>query len=259
MTMRYNGTWRAFSVPKAGHSDEENEDCFATHQSHRGGGELACLALSDGATEAAMSRDWAKVVVGSTWRCLLEAPSEPSTDVIATHAVDAWLAEAREVFSAAIHGRVLPWYLRAKMSRQGAFATFLGVRLTHGHGRRHWSAVACGDTCVIHVAHGCISSSFPLSSADAFTSRPSLVPSDEAFGTPVLRRRKEQPWQLGDIFVLATDAVAHWILEEAEGNRRLRSLIHCQTIEDFETLVAKERAAGRMKNDDSTAIIFRTA
>ena len=67
----------------------------------------------------------------------------------------------------------------------------------------------------------------------------------------------------GDIFILATDHVSAWILEDASNSiERINQLLLVQTQEEFQTLIDKERAENtetgcpNMGDDDSTALII---
>ena len=67
----------------------------------------------------------------------------------------------------------------------------------------------------------------------------------------------------GDIFILATDHVSAWILEDASNSiERINQLLLVQTQEEFQTLIDKERAenpetgCSNMGDDDSTALII---
>lgn len=248
---------RTFSVPKVGHQDNENEDRFRAPAGFRAGGNLVALAVSDGATEASFSREWADAMVETNWCLLTEVPTVSGTDILEPALIEPWVREARATFARHTDGRSLPWYARAKMSRQGAFATFLGLRLTQGGGRRRWTAVACGDTCLFHVVGEHVRVAFPVQSMSEFGNRPELVPSNSAFPLPPFRRR-EETWGSGDVFLLATDAVAMWLLDERDGETRLRQVLGCGGVEEFRTLIDQERAEHRIKNDDSTVLIVTT-
>lgn len=67
----------------------------------------------------------------------------------------------------------------------------------------------------------------------------------------------------GDIFILATDHVSAWILDNASNSlSRINQLLSVQTQEEFQTLIDKEReenpetGSPNMGDDDSTALII---
>lgn len=72
---------------------------------------------------------------------------------------------------------------------------------------------------------------------------------------------KNIPLREGDVFVLCTDGMSDWILNDSsKTNERLNSIMTLENQEDFLTLVEKERTSsnsiGRnMENDDITVII----
>lgn len=248
---------RVLSVPKSGNSADENEDQWTPPRDVKGGGNLAQVSLCDGATEAAFSKEWACSLAVSGWSRLLQCNWLPGRHSPREQVEAAWIVGARQAFEFAIKDRSNSWYTTAKMAREGSFSTFLGLQLTQGRGRRNWAAVACGDTCVFWMRSGRVVSSFPLDCEQQFSNRPPLVPSKEDFGPPPLEYSLRQPWDRGDVFVLATDAVAAWLLAN-DCDERLSRLVACDQDESFELLIIKERGTGTMKNDDSTIVIVQT-
>src|SRR4051794_16848537 len=97
------------SVAKAGNADDENED-FADFLVGDAGVDIA---VSDGATEAAFSRQWARTIV----RHWITSPA-PGVSGVLDAARGDWLQAipARED---------LPWFGQAKFD-EGSAATFLG-------------------------------------------------------------------------------------------------------------------------------------
>jgi len=111
---------------------------------------------------------------------------------------------------------------------------------------------------VFHIVEGGPAATFPIVSVNAFGNRPALVASDVHFDLPIVRIIRNQPLTKGDHFVLATDAVALWLLDGFETRTRILQLLGCKDHPSFTNLVNREREARRMKNDDATAIVLRT-
>src|SRR5207248_4465942 len=77
-----------------------------------------------------------------------------------------------------------------------------------------WKAVAVGDSCLFVLRRDKFDVVFPLSSAVEFGNHPPLVPSSPDRDCP------EPEWlagwaEPGDLFLLATDAVARFLLDSA--------------------------------------------
>jgi len=270
----------AASIPKQGHRSDENEDAWAARSSSSR--VQACVA--DGATESVYARLWAQSLVQAFVERVVadehvtDEAGAPHRRVSGAHAskhLHETVPSAREAWSEAVDAKTgtVPWYVEAKQ-RQGAFATVLGLLLTHSApgdsnsaeaGR--FAAVSVGDCGLFqygeHERKASTAQSepqwvWPESDPDAFTNRPHLVSSrpgekpagNHASDSAGVVRTVDGTWQMGDTFVIATDAVAAWLLREkprlpasdAEADEQLR----------------EAQSSGRLRNDDSTIVIFRT-
>jgi hypothetical protein len=182
--------WFAVTVPKAGSAAAENEDAV--------GGDVKRVrfAISDGASEGWQSRGWANHLVQAY---LAQPPAPPE--------FDRWLAAVRKKWQPP-EPRSDAWYAEVKQE-QGSFATLLGLefRAATDPPGLVWKAVAVGDSCLFQV-RGDV---FPLTSVEQFGNHPPLVPSstDQPCPEPEWLAGWTEP---GDLFVMATDAVARFIL-----------------------------------------------
>jgi hypothetical protein len=222
--------WRAFHLPRQGHTLEEYEDAFA------GAPERGRFAVADGASESAFAGDWARLVV----QAYVQTPGPWS----------AWLPAARQRWHAEVSRHDLPWYLETKVE-EGAFAALLGLALT---GRR-WRAEAVGDSCVFLVRGPRLLRAFPLDRSGAFGNRPSLLGSRRRGpGQPRARRfRRQGRCRPGDDFFLMTDALAQWFLQQTEqGGRPWDDVRAVAGADQFAGWVAQLRATGKLRNDDVT-------
>ncbi|HEY3788986.1 MAG TPA: protein phosphatase 2C domain-containing protein [Urbifossiella sp.] len=189
--------WFSASVPKAGNRGAENEDAVAADIKR------VRFALADGATEGWQSRTWANHLAQAYIR---KPPGPPD--------FHQWLADLRKSWTPPAP-KSEHWYAEAKQE-QGSFATILGLefrRATDSSGLI-WKAVAVGDTCLF-VVRGNTCEPFPINSADEFGNQPPLVPSSTDRDCP------DPEWlagwaEPGDLFLLATDAVARFILQSQE-------------------------------------------
>lgn len=124
-----------------------------------------------------------------------------------------------------------------------------------------WRALAIGDCCLFQIRADALLVAFPIDRAEQFGSRPLLLSSNPA--------RNERVWdsvaqaegdvQPGDLFLLASDALAHWFLNEMEaGNRPWNALNALRSHTEFEALVARLRRDQAMRNDDVTLVRIQT-
>jgi hypothetical protein len=258
-------TIHAFWVPKLGNSTEEYEDAFAYSIAERH------LAIADGATESSYADRWAKDLVNEfiSLPPPVEAPQTP---------FPTWLAPMQQRWREAIDWENLPWFAEEK-AKAGAFATFLGLTVfdpalarsasfierATAFLRKHeeskvwrWKAVAVGDSCFFQIRDEKVITSFPLTKAEEFNSRPVLLCSNPANNTGVWPevRYEQGDCKADDLFILATDAVAKWFLEQRQaGAKPWNTLARIGSNQEFQDFVARLRNEKSMRNDDTTVLL----
>lgn len=226
---------RILAVPKAGAEASEYEDAAAV----RDEAWPLRAAVADGATESVFARAWAETLAEG----LTERPATPTVVADALPSwQDAWAAPLADRSDEA------PWYVSAK-AEEGAFATILGLELQE---EGHWRAVALGDCVLFHLRDDRLRRAWPYAAPDAFTNRPVLLPSrpDRSAPTPDDYGAVTGTWQVGDAFLLATDAVAAWLL------RTDPVRVQTWTVDVFRDAVDAARTEGRLRNDDSTLLVL---
>jgi len=197
-------------------------------------------AVADGATESAFAGAWAERLA----RGVVE--EDATTPEALCRAVPAWQAAWRAAVRERAAGR--PWYVGAK-AEEGAFATLLGLSLRAGG---QWRAVGVGDCCLFRVRDEALVRSWPFDAGEAFTNRPALVPSRPNQTVPTPEAASGE-WSAGDAFVLATDAVAAWLLNP-------ESPVEPATVgawdeEQFRRAVEQGRTENTLRNDDATLLV----
>ena len=251
---------RRFWLPKAGNSTEECEDSSRVVYPQRigaSGRRTARAAVSDGASESAFAREWANVIVDA----FVDRP--PETCGLDEDSMFAWLASAQEEWRVGVPWDRIPWHGEAK-ARAGAFATLLGLTVATKTGnprRLSWRAVAVGDSCLFVVRDDRLWLSFPLEDAAQFDNNPNLVCSnpDNAGQLWENVQRNDGECVSGDLFILASDALAYWFLgRNAEGEKPWRTLLELDAA-GWAAWVEEQRSAGLMRNDDTTLVIIEVA
>jgi hypothetical protein len=235
---------KVFSCPKLGNSLEEYEDAWAHRQTRTPVG--IRVAVADGATESSFAKLWA----------VLLAESYVRSEVTGAEFV-ARLKPARRLWRRRLAGRPLPWFASEK-AEQGAFAAFLGVQID-AHKNR-WTALAVGDCCLMqvdNVGKGMrVVEMFPLQKSSQFTMSPYLIGS-RSNGESLNERIQISKGSLrdGDMLLLASDAVAAWLLKQHEEGRALWKWLYrkLSTPESFAAMVAYGRKNG-LRNDDCTLV-----
>lgn len=228
----------AFSVPKV-FEDPRNEDSF--HRSRKG-----VYALSDGASVSFDSASWARILVRRYAR-------NPEF-------TQAWLAAAIAEFRKLYDRDSLPWMQQASFDR-GSFASLLGVRMVDEG--RLIQVFSIGDSLAVLCDGDCIKATFPLSAASEFSRSPQLLctnPVQNVFLDEVdpnydlvadwTFRGLQQP-----ALLCMTDALGHWLLSRRDDDPSPVSVLRkVRTPSAFARFVKGERAAGRMRRDDTTLI-----
>ncbi len=224
--------WSAFWHPKRGHAPSEYEDAYAVSATEAF---PVHAAVADGATESAFARHWAAVL---TERMVAQGISRAPAFRTALPAwQDRWQRAVAEQASRR------SWYAAAK-AEQGAFAAVLGLTLAP---EGTWRALSVGDCALFHVRRGALRAAWPTADPEAFTQHPALVPSRGAHALPEPIETQGR-WKPGDAFLLATDALAAWLLRTDP--------VAALALDD-ETLPARVQAAreaGRLRNDDVTLL-----
>ena len=225
--------WR--TLPKRGNTAEENEDAIALSD--------GVLAIADGATEAFFSRMWAQQLVEHL-ACNAAAWWE---DPDATFAARVAAAETQWQTLLPLY-ESLPWHAQNK-AFYGSAAAIAVVVFTADR----WRGIAVGDVTIFHLRGATLVQSWPMTTPEAFTTRPPLVGTRAC--APIALR--DSLWEPGDDPLVMTDALAAWALRCARAERPLwadlRALVDTDDQETdrdaWEAFVQQARSAG-MKNDD---------
>ncbi len=219
-------------LPKQGHSREEYEDAFAIADETW----PRRFAVADGATESAYSRVWANMLVKGY------VDVGPDADEIAS-----WMDERRAAWRTFVKAQEqdMPWYSAAKV-HEGAHATLLGCTF---EADGFWEALSIGDCCLFQLRDSELITTWPFTDADAFTNMPPLLSSQES-DKPADVQWMSGSWEAGDRFLLATDAVASFLLSDGRAKRFARPEVN------REALIATARAQGAIRNDDCTLLVL---
>lgn len=217
------------------------------------------FAVADGVSTAAFSREWARFLV----RRFYDVPllgADPFE-------VEWWLRLARDLYRAPDAAALPPGVLREK-AEEGSASTLVTLRVSDvGDTFARAELVAIGDSCVFlcrparEDRHADPLTAFPIADGSMFDDRPVCLhsrypdPTDAAcHGMPVTIHP-------GDVAILATDAVARWILD-GRLQRRLAPFAAVQHIASclpgtFEGFIKSCRTRREMVDDDCTALVLR--
>lgn len=231
--------WVIATAPKKGNHADENEDAAAAAP------DGLRFVVSDGATEGWESRPWAARLA----EAFLTRPPEPADFA-------QWLAAIRKGWAPPEPTGAVPWYATVKQE-QGSFATLAGIEFRRSQKPAGWAwrAVAVGDSCLFHVRSAEVRAAFPIDQPTGFGNRPRLVPSAGATcPEPEWLAGRAEP---GDLFLLATDAVAARLLAPEARAAGLAAAREALDAQEPDALLSWFRTVQDAHNDDVSLIAVR--
>lgn len=244
----------AYALHKAGTEIRLYEDAYAFDEA------AGRAAVADGASDAFEAGAWARLLVTT----YVHAPP-----LINPEAFLEWLQSPARAWNATLNWAALPWYAEEKARTVGGLATLLGFSLDDtgevDAQTVRWTALAVGDACLLHVRKHDVLMRFPIENAEAFGTTPALLSTHLQHDKSVLEdgalRHYGGTCQAGDLFLLATDAMAEWLYGLADLNELKLGWESISTLieEDFEALIEELRTQSIIRNDDVTLLVLRVA
>jgi hypothetical protein len=233
-------------LPKLGNSDTECEDAFSCKPTRS----FLKVALADGATESSFAKEWANILVED----LAKFEGFSKKQFIRR------LSLLRSQWQSKVTKTTLPWYAEAKLE-MGAFSTLLALSVDFK--TETYKAFAIGDCCLYHVREHIVELAFPIQTSNDFSNRPFLLSTRKDDDNELKRQLKETgslKVQKGDLFLLMSDALAHWFAIEAEKNERPWEILLGFPDDSldgaFEDWLNDRRRLKEIKNDDTTIIVI---
>lgn len=215
----------------------------------------AVMAVADGASSAIFSGEWAETLVSATVHKCRSAKLQDLQERTFVQKIK----EICESYRPATAEDNL--FIKNKFLQVGSHATFLWAQVEAQAQSSHlvW-AIAVGDSCLIklHAGKAKVTGSFPLERVEEFGTTPPLI-SNRSQDAPQF---KQTLWTVdkNEILLLASDAMAKWILSMDAGGRgkllvaRITTLL--QSREKFEEFVMAQRESKEcpLENDDTTLV-----
>lgn len=219
-------------LQKDGNSADEYEDAFAQVEVEQNGASNFRCVVTDGATEASFSREWARVIAED-------------------YVKEISILETKKRFTEELSAKELNWYAEEK-AQLGSFAALIGLEVQE---KNTWLAESVGDCVLFHIRDAVIIKSFPIELSILFNNSPELLSS--TLEKDPARVRIEGSWIDGDQFFLCSDAIGKWILEHHEARSfKWSEIAALKTQDDLKQFALRHRGGleGRinLRNDDLT-------
>ena len=246
-------------VPKRKEGPQDCQDAVDVNQS------INRYAVADGVSQSFFPAQWAKLLV----KRFCHSKDLQNIELFQNRNWKDWLAPIRAEWlrqvSLLVPEESNPFTadLRNKL-HQGApgAATFVGLEIDLSDAKGPvWRAMLSGDSCLFRVRNGNVAS-FPLEKSSQFDYYPQCLLS-------VTEKQKHQPAflqgdvRLGDVFILATDALAKWLLSRYEAGGQAwdeawKNLQGVRVWEEFYSFVQQARKShhGPMDDDDVTMMVI---
>ena len=210
-------------------------------------------AIADGATRSFFPKEWATLLVKHF--------CESADLSLVKTAWRDWIGPIQQKWYEQVEEKVkernLFYLTNSFNAKESAVSTFIGIEFNKDNGA--WRAMIVGDSCLFHKSDSGFKSYLIENSAD-FTNRPEVFASfaKDNHSEPSFESGHAKP---GDILILATDALAKWILEHKEAGKldaALNTLKAVETDEQFHQFVHKARhdEVIRLVNDDVTLMLI---
>ena len=283
-TARLDYSFRAFRVPNVDTAEDKTQDAYvaATHIPAPGSAEAcARFAVADGSGQSFVPWIWAQVMVEQFLQC---GPPPSQRGRITSEDWATWLDYPHQRWIAGVEAMQqalkaansnLAWvYNNNVMERRPAASTIVALEFFDQQqdaatpaGTR-WEASIVGDSCLFHLRDQKLTS-YPNLASTEFGKFPLALRSYPAENLAKLPEAQivygtAQP---GDVFILATDALAKWIAtcweERTEDyGREWVKLLDMAQPQEFADFVHGHRANGDpmpLEEDDTTMVVIRVS
>ena len=240
-------TTKSFRTHKEAESLDDCQDAYCRND------EKGRYAVADGATRSFFPKEWATLLV--------EHFCENANLSLAKKDWRDWIAPLQQKWYEQVEEKVnernLFYLTNSFNTQESAVSTFIGIEFNKDNSV--WEAMIVGDSCLFHKSDFEFKS-YRIENSAGFTNHPDAFASfakDNHF-EPSFENGRANP---GDTFILATDALAKWILEHNEIGKldaALDTLKEVETDEQFRQFVheARHDEAIRLVNDDVTLMLI---
>ena len=240
-------TANSFIIHKAAETPDDCQDAYAQND---GKGRYA---IADGVTRSFFPKEWATLLVEDFCKSINLSSAKTDWKDWIGPIQQKWYEQIEEKVSE----RNLFYLTNSFNSQESAVSTFIGIEFNKDNGA--WEAMIVGDSCLFHKSNSGFES-YLIEDSAHFTNHPEVFASfaKDDRSEPTFIHGNANP---GDTFILATDALAKWILEHKEIGKLDAALDRLKAIETDEKFYqfvheARHDEAIRLVNDDVTLMLI---
>lgn len=247
------------TLPKMNDAPSDCQDALSVNS------ETGRYAVADGVTRSFFPAEWAQLLV----KQFCHDTSKPNLDLFKTKNWQDWLPPIQDRWSALIHEKVSKktgidsiHLKNSIIARDPAASTFVGLQVDTYSTNPSWQAMIIGDSCLFYFKNNGELNSYLIKNSSDFNYHPqyfSSIPSSRKDGPLFLNENLE----VGDVFVLTTDALAKWLFIQRERNgtnwnKTLQTLMSLKSRQELFAFVSNARNNKEfpMEDDDVALIVL---
>lgn len=247
------------TLPKMNDAPSDCQDALSVNS------ETGRYAVADGVTRSFFPAEWSRLLVEQ----FCHDTSKHNLDLFKTKNWQEWLPPIQDKWSALIHEKVSKktgmdsiHLKNSIIARDPAASTFVGLQVDTYSTNPSWRAMIIGDSCLFYFKNNGELNSYLVKNSSDFNYHPqyfSSIPSS----------RKDEPsflngnLEVGDVFVLTTDALAKWLFIQRERNganwnKTLQTLMSLKTRQELFAFASNARNNKEfpMEDDDVALIVL---
>ena len=262
MNSACHASYDVWHLPRDQYHESEYEDGFAPDTSFRNKEMLSTsrFAVADGVTMAYFSGRWASMLTQAYVECGEKFLEKTSLETMARN----WEEQEQSIVQSTYYPNMeIIQILDQKIHVIGGSATLNGLEINWEE--KTYTNFSIGDSLCFHIRDGKIISENPPLTCDDFGYAPKQISTN----TFRYKRTTSDDWnpdylsgtfELGDTFLLVTDAIALWLLRphsEYSQEDKLKDLLSVSSQEEFLEYMTRERSMERVEGDDLTVSIIR--
>lgn len=241
---------KIYSIAKSAMVKDSNQDACAVSRNKR------YYAIADGVGEGVFSDIWANMVVQYFCESPIKIgrPNQYNLSLEDDVTIRRWLSPIRSRMAKKVRLSIkgMSILIQDKWRDKGTGCTFLGLKFFN----RKFRAYSVGDCNLFHIRGQELLHSFPLKSSKDFGSVP------EQISTKFSQRNIDLnfvafEYTIGDVLILATDAISQWLLAEYErGQPQWNLILNIRDHQFFEEIIndLRHRPRNRLHDDDVTVL-----